>query len=138
MVLVGGSLNDPTGDGVLETCALNLPVLGSDPVDGRSLCPWSDMWDCWDDVTEGGRRGRTDGWRSCRWPSRGWSSRWKGAEEPVQEGGLPSWEKGVAEKRKLGRGFAEVEGSFVRPLPCAPLASASFCQMPCQEIGGRR
>ena len=30
----GGSLNDPTGDGVLETCALNLPVLGSDPVDG--------------------------------------------------------------------------------------------------------
>jgi len=48
----------------------------------------------------------------CRWPSRGWSSRWRALKSRFQEGGLPSWEKGVAEKRKLGEGFAEVEGSL--------------------------
>jgi len=30
----GGSLKDPLGEGVRDTRALYLPVLGSDPVDG--------------------------------------------------------------------------------------------------------
>jgi len=79
-------------------------------------------------VTEGGRRRRaTDGGRVGGRVEGGLAK--EGAEEPVQEEGLSPWGGGSLRRGSQERS-AEVEGEFGEASACAPLASASFGQMP--------